>query len=154
MAINASDFRTKGAALIPRDILSNVRLQYLKSAIARNVTNVKNFGRCQRFFTVLVAIAVFVPFYAVGLFAGDTFPINPRSLASVGYLALFPSVVAFICWNHAVPLVGPNVAAFFYPMAPVFASFSAIIVLGEQLHAYHLAGFALVLAGLFLVPER
>lgn len=106
------------------------------------------------FFTIIVAIAVCVPFYAVELFAGDTFPINPRTLASVGYLALFPSVIAFAGWNHAVPLVGPNVAAFFYPAAPVFASFSAIIVLGEQLHAYHLAGFALVLAGLFLVPER
>ena len=106
------------------------------------------------FFTIVVAIAVCVPFYAVELLAGDTFQINPRTLASVGYLALFPSVVAFACWNHAVPLVGPNVAAFFYPTAPVFASFSAVIVLGEQLHAYHLAGFALVLAGLFLVPER
>lgn len=102
------------------------------------------------FFTMLVAIAVCVPFYAIELLAGDTFAIEPRTLAAVGYLALFPSVVAFICWNHAVPLVGPNVASFFYPAAPVFASLSAIVVLGEQLHAYHFAGFLLVLVGLFL----
>ena len=106
------------------------------------------------FFTILVAIAVCIPFYAVELVSGDTFLINARTLSSVGYLALFPSVIAFICWNHAVPLVGPNVASFFYPAAPVFASVAAIIVLGEQFHPYHLAGFALVLAGLFLAPER
>lgn len=106
------------------------------------------------FFTLVVAIAVCVPFYAMELASGDTFPVNARTLASVGYLALFPSVIAFLGWNHAVPLVGPNVAAFFYPMAPVSASLAAIIVLGEQLQPFHLAGFALVLVGLFLAPGR
>jgi len=102
------------------------------------------------FFTMAVAIAVCIPFYAVELVAGDTFQVNLRTLASVGYLALFPSVVAFICWNYAVPLVGPNVATFFYPAAPVFASLAAVLVLGEQLYAYHFTGFILVLIGLFL----
>jgi drug/metabolite transporter (DMT)-like permease len=102
------------------------------------------------FFTVMVALAVCVPFYALELAAGDTFDVNWRTLGSVGYLALFPSVVAFICWNHAVAQVGPNMATFFYPASPVFASLAAFIMLGEQLHAYHFVGFFLVLIGLFL----
>lgn len=106
------------------------------------------------FYTSLVAIALCVPFYAVELAVGDTFPLNLRTAASVGYLALFPSAIAFVCWNHAVPIVGPNVATFFYPLAPVSASIAAIIVLGEQVHLYHLAGFSLVLIGLFLAPAR
>jgi drug/metabolite transporter (DMT)-like permease len=102
------------------------------------------------FFTLLVAIAVCIPFYAVELAMGDTFEVNLHTVTSVGYLALFPSVLAFVCWNHAVPLVGPNVATFFYPAAPVFGSLGAVIVLGEQLHAYHGVGFILVLIGLVL----
>ena len=106
------------------------------------------------FYTALVAIAVCVPFYAGEIAAGDTFAVNLRTLSAVGYLALFPSVIAFICWNHAVPLVGPNVATFFYPAAPVFASLAAFWVLDEQLHAFHLAGFALVLSGVVLSTQR
>ncbi|OGA14642.1 MAG: hypothetical protein A3H32_09365 [Betaproteobacteria bacterium RIFCSPLOWO2_02_FULL_63_19] len=106
------------------------------------------------FYTTLVAIALCVPFYAVELATGDTFPLNLRTAASVGYLALFPSAIAFVCWTHAVSVVGPNVATFFYPMAPVCASIAAIVVLGERVHLYHLAGFALVLTGLFLAPAR
>ena len=106
------------------------------------------------FYTALVAIAACVPFYAGELAAGDTFSVNLRTLAAVGYLALFPSVIAFICWNHAVPLVGPNVATFFYPAAPVFASLAAFVILDEQLQTFHLAGFALVLAGVVLSTRR
>jgi len=106
------------------------------------------------FYTALVAIAACIPFYAGELAAGDTFSINLRTLSAVGYLALFPSVIAFICWNYAVPLVGPNVATFFYPVAPVFGSLAAFVVLDEQLQVYHLAGFMLVLAGLALSTQR
>jgi drug/metabolite transporter (DMT)-like permease len=102
------------------------------------------------FFTLLVAIAVCIPFYALELAEGATFDVNLRTVISVGYLALFPSVLAFVCWNHAVPLVGPNVATFFYPAAPVFGTLAAVIFLDEQLHAYHFAGFVLVLIGLVL----
>jgi drug/metabolite transporter (DMT)-like permease len=102
------------------------------------------------FFTMVIAIAVCLPFYAIELLAGDTFRVSPGTLASVGYLALFPSVIAFVCWNHAVPMVGPNVATFFYPAAPVFGSLAAVVVLGEQLGAHHFTGFVLVLGGLFL----
>lgn len=102
------------------------------------------------FFTIMVALLLCVPFYAMELAAGDTFAVNWRTLLSVGYLALFPSVVAFICWNHAVAQVGPNMATFFYPTAPVFATLASFLILGEQLRVYHLVGFVLVLVGLFL----
>lgn len=106
------------------------------------------------FYTTLVAIAVCIPFYAAELAAGSTFPVNLRTAASVGYLALFPSAIAFLCWNHAVSIVGPNIATFFYPVVPVCASIAAIVLLGEQLHPYHFAGYALVLVGLLLAPAR
>jgi len=72
----------------------------------------------------------------------------------IGYLAIFPSILAYVCWNQAVAALGPNVVGFFNPVIPVFGILFAVIFLGEPLRAYHLAGFALVLAGVVLTSRR
>jgi drug/metabolite transporter (DMT)-like permease len=80
--------------------------------------------------------------------------VSAKTAAAIGYLALFPSVIAYICWNRAVAEVGPNVAGFFNPVIPVFGTLFAVTFLGEPLHSYHLAGFALVLGGVVLTSRR
>jgi drug/metabolite transporter (DMT)-like permease len=85
---------------------------------------------------------------------GKTMIVTPTVLATIGYLAVFPSIVAYVCWNQAVATVGPNVAGFFNPIIPVFGVLFAVVLLGEPLHAYHVAGFALVLAGVILTSTR
>ena len=105
-------------------------------------------------FSIAAAVAFSAPFYAYDLISGTVTPVNLRTLSAIGYLAVFPSVIAYICWNHAVPIVGPNAASFFNPLVPVFGTLAAVVLLGEQLHPYHLAGFALVLAGLVLTSRR
>jgi drug/metabolite transporter (DMT)-like permease len=85
---------------------------------------------------------------------GKTMTVTPTSIAVIGYLAVFTSVVAYICWNEAVAALGPNVAGFFNPVIPVFGILFAVIFLGEPLRAYHLAGFALVLGGVVLTSRR
>ena len=79
---------------------------------------------------------------------------TPTAVATIAYLALFPSIVAYICWNEAVTALGPNVAGFFNPVIPVFGVLFAVIFLDEPLRAYHLAGFALVLGGVVLTSRR
>jgi drug/metabolite transporter (DMT)-like permease len=106
------------------------------------------------FYSILVAIAFTAPFYAWDVYAGHTIPINVRTVSAIGYLAVFPSVIAYLCWNYAVPIVGPSVASFFNPLAPVFGTLAAVFVIDEQLHLYHVAGFVLVLAGLILTSRR
>ena len=106
-------------------------------------------------FVTVAAGAVFsLPFYLGEIAAGGTMLVSPKTVVAIGYLAVFPSVVAYICWNRAVPIVGPNVAAFFNPIIPVFGTLFAVVLLGEQLYPYHLAGFALVLGGVVLTSKR
>ena len=106
-------------------------------------------------FVTVAAGAVFsLPFYLGEIAAGGTMLVSPKTVIAIGYLAVFPSVVAYICWNRAVPIVGPNVAGFFNPIIPVFGTLFAVILLGERLHLYHLAGFALVLGGVVLTSKR
>ena len=106
------------------------------------------------FMTVVTAAAMSLPFYAWEMATGKTMIVTPAVLATIGYLAVFPSIVAYVCWNQAVATAGPNVAGFFNPVIPVFGVLFAVVLLGEPLHSYHVAGFALVLAGVILTSTR
>jgi len=106
------------------------------------------------FVTVAAGAAFSLPFYLGEIALGGTMVLSPKTAAAITYLAVFPSVLAYICWNHAVPIVGPNVAGFFNPIIPVFGTLFAVVLLDERLYLYHLAGFALVLGGVVLTSKR
>ena len=106
------------------------------------------------FFTVAAGAAFSLPFYLGEIAAGATMVVSPKTLVAIAYIAVFPSVVAYICWIRAVPIVGPNVAGFFNPIIPVFGTLFAVVLLDERLALYHLAGFALVLGGVVLTSKR
>lgn len=106
------------------------------------------------FTTVVTAATVSLPFYLWEIGTGRMMTMTPTAVVTIGYLAIFPSIVAYICWNRAVAIVGPNVAGFFNPVIPVFGILFAVMFLGEPLRAYHLAGFALVLGGVVLTSRR
>jgi drug/metabolite transporter (DMT)-like permease len=106
------------------------------------------------FTTIAAAALVSLPFYLWELGSGGTMNVTPTAVATIAYLAIFPSIVAYVCWNHAVAVLGPNIVGFFNPVIPVFGILFAVIFLGEPLRAYHLAGFALVLGGVVLTTRR
>ena len=68
-------------------------------------------------------------------------------MATLGYVVIFPSTLAYLFFNRGLALIGPNRAAPFFHLVPVFGSAMAILLLGEQLRLFHLVGYALVLAG-------
>ena len=55
-------------------------------------------------------------------------------------------------WSLA--LIGPNRAAPFFHLVPVFGSAMAILLLGEKLQAFHLIGYVLVLAGVVIASRQ
>ena len=69
---------------------------------------------------------------------------------SILYFALFPSLVAYFCWNKGVALIGPNRAGLFINLIPIFASFMAVVWLQETLEWFHLGGLLLVITGMAL----
>lgn len=106
------------------------------------------------FTTIAAAAAVSLPFYLWEMWTGRAMTVSPTAVVTIAYLAIFPSIVAYICWNQAVAALGPNVVGFFNPVIPVFGVLFAVILLGEPLHGFHLAGFALVLGGVVLTSRR
>jgi drug/metabolite transporter (DMT)-like permease len=79
---------------------------------------------------------------------------NAANLASLAYVAVFPSGLAYICYNRGIQLIGANRSAPFFHMIPVFGSAMAIFFLGEQLHIFHIFGYALVLVGIFVAARK
>jgi drug/metabolite transporter (DMT)-like permease len=76
------------------------------------------------------------------------------TLVTLIYVLIFPSTLAYLFFNRGVALIGPNRAAPFFHLVPVFGSAMAILLLGEALQPFHLIGYALVLAGVIIASRQ
>jgi hypothetical protein len=82
------------------------------------------------------------------------FTLSCDIVLSILYVALFPSIVAYFCWNKGVDLVGPNRAGLFINLIPAFASLLSLWLLGESIQPFHIGGMALILGGMALFYHR
>ena len=76
------------------------------------------------------------------------------NLLSLLYVAVFPSTLAYLCYNRGVQLIGANRAAPFFHVVPLFGSAMAMVFLGERPQLFHVVGFALVLTGVFVASRK
>jgi drug/metabolite transporter (DMT)-like permease len=70
------------------------------------------------------------------------------TMITLVYVVIFPSTLAYLFFNRGIALIGPNRAAPFFHLVPVFGSVMAILLLGEEPRLFHLAGYIMVLAGI------
>jgi drug/metabolite transporter (DMT)-like permease len=102
----------------------------------------------------LVGVVLLAPLAAAELlFMGGRVEFTPASVAAMVYVGTFPSFIGYVFWNRAVAEVGSNVAGIFIHLMPAFGSLLAWILLGERIRAFHLAGIALILAGVWLTAR-
>jgi len=97
-----------------------------------------------------IAVVVLLPFYIWEYTVVGGFVVTIQATVAIGYVALFSSIAAFVCWNAAVPQVGANKAGLFIHLIPLFATVFSILFLGESLQTYHLIGIAPILLGVYL----
>ena len=105
-------------------------------------------------FTFGCGAACLVPLWIWELFTRPAMVLDTPNILSLLYVAVFPSALAYTCFNRGVQLIGANRAAPFFHIVPVFGSVMAILFLGERPQLSHLIGFALVLAGVFVASRR
>jgi drug/metabolite transporter (DMT)-like permease len=94
-----------------------------------------------------------VPTAVIALVAPPPMP-GTGALLGVAYVAIGASVLAFICWNRGVAIVGANAAGFTLHLLPAFGTVLAIVFLGESFSAFHAAGIAVIIAGVVLATRR
>lgn len=99
---------------------------------------------------VLVGVLWMAPWYALEIVRGRRVHLDVTTVATVAYVAVFASVAAYALWNAGVAGVGASRAGIFLHLMPAFGSVLAIAFLGERFRAFHAAGIALILAGVWL----
>ena len=105
-------------------------------------------------FTFGCGAACLVPLWIWELCTRPVMQLNAANLLSLFYVAVFPSTLAYLCFNRGVQLIGANRAAPFFHVVPVFGSAMAIVFLGEHPQLFHIIGFALVLTGVFVASRK
>jgi len=105
-------------------------------------------------FTFGCGAACLVPLWIWELLSRPVMQLDTANLLSLFYVAVFPSTVAYLCFNRGVQLIGANRAAPFFHVVPVFGSAMAMVFLGERPQLFHMIGFALVLTGVFVASRK
>ena len=105
-------------------------------------------------FTTGCGALLLLPFSVWEYSTGSTLKFDALTLATLAYMVIFPSTLAYLFFNRGIALIGPNRAAPFFHLVPVFGSVMAIVLLGEQPRLFHLIGYLLVLSGVVIASRQ
>jgi drug/metabolite transporter (DMT)-like permease len=94
------------------------------------------------------------PFWAWEAASSINFKLTPLTIGAVLYVSIFPSVLAFAAWNRGAELIGAIRSGPFLHLIPIFTAIIASTLLGEHLAPFHVIGFALILAGVWLASHK
>lgn len=100
------------------------------------------------------ALIASIPFVIFEGLSGKLVIPDPTGLSVVFYAAIFASIGAQAFWIRSVELIGANATSVFINLVPLFGALLAVIVLGEQLYAFHVIGFALIVSGIYVAQRR
>lgn len=101
-------------------------------------------------YNIFIGIFLIFPFYIYEHIYHKEITLNLITISSVTYVAIFPSVVAYLFWNHATSQLGAGKTGQFIHLIPVFGILLATLLLGEKLEGFHFSGSVLVAMGLLL----
>ena len=112
------------------------------------------------FYEQVIALLFFYPLW--GIVEGkaclnDSLLLAPYStemLYSIGYLAAFSSIVAFVLFCYTVRQIGVTQANAFNNARPIFTALIMLAFFGEQLPLGKWLGIALVVIGLFVCQKQ
>jgi drug/metabolite transporter (DMT)-like permease len=105
-------------------------------------------------FTFGCGAACLIPLLIWELCTRPVMQLDRTNLLTLFYVAVFPSTLAYLCFNRGVQLIGANRAAPFFHVVPVFGAAMAMVFLGERPQLFHIIGFALVLTGVFVASRK
>ena len=100
--------------------------------------------------TYAVAAAANLPLALIEYKTGQSMAVNTATAGTIIYVAIFPSLLAYVFYNRGVELVGPTRTGLYMFLIPMFGAGLASLFLGERLHLYHAVGFALIIGGVLI----
>jgi drug/metabolite transporter (DMT)-like permease len=105
-------------------------------------------------FTTGCGAILLLPLSAWEYSTGYRLQLDTLTVVTLIYVVIFPSTLAYLFFNRGIAMIGPNRAAPFFHLVPVFGSAMAILLLGEEPWLFHLVGYVLVLAGVVIASRQ
>lgn len=100
---------------------------------------------------MVLASIVTMPLWIMEAAQGRTIPLTADAFWAVGYIILFPSLLAYYFYNHAIAVVGATKAGLASHLVPPFGILLGVVFLGEEVLPFHAVSFAVILTGVMLV---
>jgi len=94
-----------------------------------------------------------LPLWLCELAAGARISAPGPAALAIGYTAIFPSIIAYLCFNRGVELIGPAKAGQVVYLMPAMGSLLAVLFLGESFQLFHAAGMALIAVGILMAQS-
>jgi drug/metabolite transporter (DMT)-like permease len=111
-------------------------------------------------FAPLLLVQMAIGVVAIAPFAVLEAAMSPAriewSAGAVGamvYMAVFPSLAAYWCWDLGIRRVGAVIPVYFANLTPVFAAVLSMWLLDDAPRIYHVAALALIIGGIHLASR-
>ncbi len=111
-------------------------------------------------FAPLLLVQMAIGIAAIAPFAVLEAALSPAriewSAGAVGamvYMAVFPSLAAYWCWDLGIRRVGAVIPVYFANLTPVFAAVLSMWLLADPPRVYHVVALALIIGGIHLASR-
>ncbi len=140
LTINKGDLWMLLAALVWA--LYSIFLKYLRP---REIAPLPFLG-----IMVIIGTLVLIPLFIINPFNEAPIVWNDGMIKALAYIAIFPSIFAYLAWNYGMQKLGAATGGQFIHLMPLFGALMAVVFLGESIQLYHLLGGACIALGLWL----
>lgn len=97
-----------------------------------------------------LGLLMLLPFFLINLSYGPSASYNADTIASIFYIGIFASLIAFVIWNQAIENIGPSNSGMVYYTLPIFSGILAYIFLDEVITFNHLISATLIISGIII----
>ena len=100
--------------------------------------------------TMFLGVLILLPLFLLNPFNEAPLVLTQTTVFTLLYIALFPSIFAYLAWNYGIGKVGASTGGQFIHLMPLFGALMAVVFLNEQIQLYHLLGALAIASGLWL----
>jgi drug/metabolite transporter (DMT)-like permease len=101
-----------------------------------------------------IGATILLPIYIWESMTIQTMPVTATSFLTIGYITFIASLLAYVCYNKGVSLIGPAKAGVAIHLMPGWVALLAFVFLGERLESHHIVGIAFIGLGILLNSRR
>jgi drug/metabolite transporter (DMT)-like permease len=111
-------------------------------------------------FAPLLLVQIAIGLAAIAPFAALEASLSPAriawsagAVAAMVYMAVFPSLLAYWCWDLGVRRVGAVIPVYFANLTPVFAAVLSMLLLADTPQPYHFVALLLIIGGIHMASR-